>query len=293
MPEKVLIEKLICPNCKGKLSEKNNLLICDNCSDSYQIVNNIPILLPAKSELNKFGMDYLEHYKEDAELFNYFEQRECKATAHDERRLREYIASLMLKNNKTILDVGSGSAWVAERFADNSQVFSFDISQNNIENALQKVQSENHYGVVGDALNPPFAPASFDCIIASEVIEHIVEPDMFIKSLLPLLKEGGILVISTPYKEKIEYYLCIHCNRMTPKNAHLHSFDENILIALFGNKKSKYLSSYIFGNKALVVLRTYVFLQYLPFSIWKMIDKLANILIKKQAHIIIRYKNEE
>ncbi len=293
MLKKDLFEKLQCPNCKGELIETGHSLVCKNCKSKYEIKNNIPILLPKSSNANKFEMDYLNHYQEDANLFNYFEHRECKATEHDERRLREYIHSLVPNSAKTILDVGSGSAWVSKMFSDKSQVYSYDISYKNIETALQNKQSENHLGLVGDALNPPLKPNSFDCIIASEVIEHIVEPKKFIENLIPLLKKGGVLLISTPYKEKIDYYLCIHCNRMTPKNAHLHSFDENILLSLFDNGQSNKTDYKIFGNKALVILRTNIFLHYLPFTLWKIIDKLANIIIRKQAHIIIRYKNEE
>jgi hypothetical protein len=36
--------------------------------------------------------NYIEHYKKDAAEFDYFEERKG-ATAHDERRVREFIIS--------------------------------------------------------------------------------------------------------------------------------------------------------------------------------------------------------
>lgn len=282
----------VCPECRTNLQQINNQLKCSVCNRIYIIDEDIPILLPQKSKENKYDMDYIEHYQKDAEIFDYFEQRICKATEHDERRLREYIISLVPENSKNILDVGSGSAWVAASFP-NKQVFSFDIALRNVKVALKLVQRKNHLGVVGDALNPPFALSSFDCIIASEIIEHIVSPEDFISSLIPLLKPGGMLIISTPYKEVIHYSQCIHCNRLTPKNAHLHSFDEQKLTSLYDRKKLKDIKYYIFGNKALTVLRTHVFLNFLPFTLWKIIDRISNFILKKQSHIIVLYVKDE
>jgi 2-polyprenyl-3-methyl-5-hydroxy-6-metoxy-1,4-benzoquinol methylase len=282
----------VCPECRTNLQRINNQLKCGVCSRICKIDEGVPLLLPQGHKANKYDMDYIEHYQKDAEIFDYFEQRICKATEHDERRLREYIISLVPKNSKNILDVGSGSAWVAVSFP-NKQVFSLDISLKNVKEALKQEQRKNHFGVVGDALNPPFALLSFDCIIASEIIEHIVSPGDFISNLIPLLKPGGMLIISTPYKEVIHYSQCIHCNRLTPKNAHLHSFDEKKLISLYDRKKLKDIQYYIFGNKALTVLRTHVFLKCIPFPLWKIIDRISNFILKKQAHIIALYIKKE
>ena len=283
-----IIHLLVCPNCKGKLSEIDDSLFCKSCNIKYNIINDIPVFLPFESQGNKFSMNYLEHYQKDAEVFDYFEERDCSATKHDERRLREYILSLIPKDVINVLDVGSGGAWVAGKLCkEKVNVCSFDISVKNAKSALQNVKSDFHTAVAGDALNPPFADNSFDAIIASEVIEHIVEPGDFVNKLLPLLKPEGKLIISTPYKEKIHISICIHCNQPTPQNAHLHSFDEKKL-ELFSFNKSNY-SYYIFGNKALLMLRTNYILKFLPFFIWKAIDKISNIILNKPNHIISVY----
>ena len=46
LPEK-LMEKLVCPQCKGALQYGKNeeSLVCNSCKLSYRIVNNIPVLL--------------------------------------------------------------------------------------------------------------------------------------------------------------------------------------------------------------------------------------------------------
>lgn len=236
--------------------------------------------------------NYTEHYKIDAEQFDYFEKRKG-ATAHDERRVREYLASFVLPEVSTILDVGCGSAWVAQRYLKrNKKIFSLDISTVNPVKALQQFPSENHFGITADSYSLPFHEQTFDCVIASEIIEHLVQPDLFVSELIRVIKPGGTLLISTPYKEKLQYTLCIHCNRQTPMHAHLHSFDEKKLLSLFNGVGKRDLSFTIFGNKILIFLRTYVLLTYLPFLIWKMVDKIANLFYNIPAHIIIKYRKE-
>ncbi len=47
-----LLEKLVCPNCKGKLrylADKSQL-ICDPCSLVYRVDNGVPVLLVDEAE---------------------------------------------------------------------------------------------------------------------------------------------------------------------------------------------------------------------------------------------------
>lgn len=297
---------LACPDCSEELitneavngegkrekGEGNDFeLLCRNCKAMFEVKNSIPVLLPLTTDSQ--GMKYIEHYEKDAELFDYFESRECQATEHEERRLREYIVSKIPPECNVVLDVGSGGAWLSDVFDYNKHnLISFDISKKNITQTLKAQSNENHFGVVGDALNPPFIKNSIDCIVASEIIEHLTKPNDFVNKMINILAPGGHLIISTPYKEVIPQYLCIHCNQMTPKNAHLHSFDEKKLTSLFDMNTGS-IRYFIFGNKALTVLRTHVLLQFLPFLLWKFIDKIANLILKKPAHIIIVYQKKK
>ncbi|MFZ2449500.1 MAG: methyltransferase domain-containing protein [Methylovulum miyakonense] len=38
----------------------------------------------------------------------------------------------------------------------------------------------------------------FDCVLITEIIEHVAHPDDFLKKLLPMVKPGGYIVMSTP-----------------------------------------------------------------------------------------------
>ncbi len=232
--------------------------------------------------------NYIEHYKIDAEEFDYFEER-TGASEHDERRVREFILSKVDKDVNSILDVGAGGAWVAKTFAEkNKKIVSLDISKRNVKKAKELVTNPFHFPIVSDSFFLPFIDDSFDLVIASEIIEHVLDPHKFVHELFRVVKPNGKLIITTPYKEKLRYFLCVHCNKKTPLHAHIHSFDEKNLSS-YSPKESK-TKWEIFGNKHLIFLRTYILLKFLPFKIWRFIDKIFVKVLKMPVHIIVEYK---
>lgn len=289
---------LVSPDIKSGLeyNSQNNVLIDQDGGIQYNFINSVPILLPknqqnsAKTELHeKFStdFDYISHYNEDAKLFDYFEQYECEASNFENDKLRQIIIGKVSNEAGIILDVGCGSGWVANHFLNQGKtVVSMDVSAVNPVRLAEKYPLENHLAVVADVYSAPFRDNSFDCIIASEVIEHVANPKAFIDALLPLLKPSGKLIITTPHNEKLQYHLCVHCNKPTPKNAHLYSFTDSNISELLPHKGysisiSKAIDFY------LVKLRTHIILKYLPFSAWKLIDSISCNLLKKPTKYII------
>ncbi len=283
-----LMQYIVCPVSHTKLHfDTDNMTLESENSYTYKIENYIPVMLHAGIS-NKF--DYAEHYAKDAELFDYFEKR-SGGTEHDERRVKEYILSKIPNSAQTILDVGCGRAWIAEKLiAKKNFICSLDISITNPDKALSLYPAKNHAAVVADALQLPFSDNTFDCVVSSEVIEHIEKPEKFIAELFRCVKPGGSLIITTPYKEEIKYYLCIHCNKPTPVNAHLHSFDEEKLKNLYTAPDCEKFEWFTFGNKLLLHLRTHVILKFFPFWLWKLKDSFFNLLLNKQSHILAIYK---
>lgn len=47
-----LLEKLVCPTCKGKLTyeEEKERLVCQTCRVAYRINNDVPVLLADETE---------------------------------------------------------------------------------------------------------------------------------------------------------------------------------------------------------------------------------------------------
>jgi len=57
--------------------------------------------------------------------------------------------------------------------------------------------------VAGSATTLPFLSASFDAVLATEVLEHIYEPWIAVEEMRRVLRDGGTAVLSTPFVWKI------------------------------------------------------------------------------------------
>lgn len=44
----------------------------------------------------------------------------------------------------------------------------------------------------------PYADASFACVVAGEILEHVPDPDALLREIRRVLEPGGLLVLSTP-----------------------------------------------------------------------------------------------
>lgn len=267
----------------------------------FEIVEQVPVLLPANASEQCMEVTlsngvrakfyYVNHYQQDAAIFDYYESMPDGASTHENRRLREMILSEIPAGITKILDVGCGSAWVAAHFANNGNkaaVYSMDISLENPARALKEYPFERHFAIAADVYVLPFRESTFDCIIAAEVMEHTPDPKLFITNLLRILKPGGTLIITTPFNERIPYSLCVHCNCPTPHNAHLHSFNEQKVRELLAGQAVQNWKTITFANKALVKLRTHPLLQYFSLKAWKYLDKWANLLYNKPLRLLIK-----
>lgn len=306
MKIKELTGIVFCLNCGNQslnYSAESNELVCKNCNNKYRIQRGVPILLAPGNKENTFEpaihkqqgtvFDYIDHYQKDGQECNYFEERDA-GTEHADRRVREYILSQVQKKTGKILDVGCGSAWVARKMCPkNYEVFSMDISLENTSGALEKYPFVNHSAVVADVFSLPFNNNVFDYIIASEIIEHVIDPAAFVQNLMRILKPGGTLIVTTPYKEKIRYSLCVHCNKPTPLFAHIHSFDEKKLLSLYQGSNLKSTEYYTFANKIPVHLRMHVFLKYFNFWWWKKTDQLLNAFYNDPLRILVKWEKSQ
>ena len=222
-------------------------------------------------------MNYKEHYKIDAELFDYFADEQLGI---DEKRRNQTVLNLYTYNSDDeILEIGSGRGWFSIELANkNIRMTALDLSINNL-NKIKSINPKINI-VLGDANKLPFDNERFDWIVANEVLEHLEYPEKAISEWKKYLKPNGKILISVPFREKIRYSLCIHCNKKTPLNAHLHAFDEAKLAYIFRKCNMK-----ILRTEYLTIFRLNKYHKKLPFKYWKMIDSLLNNLTFKPALI--------
>jgi hypothetical protein len=103
-----------------------------------------------------------------------------------------------------------------------------------------------------------------------------------------VLKPDGVVAVTSPYREKITQHLCIHCNRPTPSNAHLHSIDEKFLERTLTEAGLRVLEVRHFHNKALAALGYPLFARRWHYGAWRALDVVANALYRKPLFIAVK-----
>src|SRR5438094_888369 len=107
------------------------------------------------------------------------------------QRLRYAIISRLVTGFTRVLDVGCGS----------SRILSAVPGMLGLDIQLHKLRYARRYGnplVHGSIFALPFVDSAFDCVICSEVIEHIPAQEKPFDELARVLKTGGRLILGTP-----------------------------------------------------------------------------------------------
>jgi dolichol-phosphate mannosyltransferase len=107
-----------------------------------------------------------------------------------QRRRHRIITNLTRGGGRT-LDIGCGSSVILQSL---NNAVGLDIQQN-------KLRYMRRYDVplVRASLTAlPFGDATFDCVVCSQVIEHVPEDPAIFTEFVRVLRPGGLLVLGTP-----------------------------------------------------------------------------------------------
>jgi SAM-dependent methyltransferase len=108
-----------------------------------------------------------------------------------------------------VIDVGCGAGRHAfEAYRRGADVIAFDQDAAELDNVAEVFRAMADAGEApasataetakGDALHLPYPDQTFDCVIASEILEHIPDDDAAISELTRVLKVGGTLAVTVP-----------------------------------------------------------------------------------------------
>jgi 2-polyprenyl-6-hydroxyphenyl methylase/3-demethylubiquinone-9 3-methyltransferase len=146
------------------------------------------------------------------------------AIAHFGRdpRARRVLAGLVA------LDVGCGGGLVTEPLARmGAAVMGIDAGEAVIAAARAHAAGQGlsiDYRAGDVTLLAAAQPASFDLITCLEVVEHVVDVQVFLNSLRRLLKPGGLLVVSTPNRTPLSWAVLIagaeRVAKLIPRGGH-------------------------------------------------------------------------
>jgi len=147
---------------------------------------------------------------------------------------------LHLAPGTSLLDVGCGAGRHSfEAYRRGADVTAFDMSEKDLLDvkamfAAMADAGESGPGgdadtVHGDARSMPFPDASFDRVIAAEVLEHIHEDTAVMAEIVRVLKPGGLGVVTVPrwLPEKVCWLLsdAYHAN----EGGHIRIYTRDVL----------------------------------------------------------------
>lgn len=107
-----------------------------------------------------------------------------------------YLRSLLEDISGKVLIIGCGSQDDMSIISDECEGVGIDISAEAIKKSKERYPRFEYF--VADAANLPFPDNSFDCVVCSEVIEHIPENEKVFSEVGRVLRNKKTFIITTP-----------------------------------------------------------------------------------------------
>ena len=121
-----------------------------------------------------------------------------------EEHFHRYYSVLKIVENKKVIDIASGEGYGSSILADAAEsVVGIDIDEETVKYANEKYCKDNLVFKTGNVSDIPADDSFADVVISFETIEHVNADaqQLFFNQIKRVLKNNGILVISTPNKE--------------------------------------------------------------------------------------------
>lgn len=121
-------------------------------------------------------------------------------TVYDEHIYR-YMFAAGLTQHKTVLDVACGTGYGLSYMAEkgSGRAVGVDLSPEAVGYARERFGGNGKISYIcADGTRMPFADDSFDAVVSFETIEHIRKYRQFLSECRRVVKEGGLLICSTP-----------------------------------------------------------------------------------------------
>jgi len=120
----------------------------------------------------------------------------------ENKRVKAVLRGLRAAPTDRVLDVGCGAGNILAR-VDAAERHGIDLSKFMVKRAVALLADKGKI-VQGNAESLPYADASFDCVIASSLLSHVLHPEIVISELKRVTRSGGRIVISVSQEEQIE-----------------------------------------------------------------------------------------
>ena len=161
---------------------------------------------------------------------------------------------------KRVLDLGCRSGALTRHFLDGNEVVGLDVDRA----ALAKAEALGIQPVQANVEEPlPFEDASFDAVVAGELLEHLQFPDGLVREIHRVLRPGGVVVGSVPNAYRLQGRLRFLRGRAPEDDpTHVHMFspaDVGALLSTFEDVRLSFVGGRYRALHARLLARDLVF----------------------------------
>jgi 2-polyprenyl-3-methyl-5-hydroxy-6-metoxy-1,4-benzoquinol methylase len=175
--------------------------------------------------------------------------------------IKKIINGLALKRDDPVLDAGCGGGAFLNYLhrAGFKNSWGFDASSEGIETAKKNFPEISDKFFIHDCYDENLPIGNkFQLIISMEVIEHLYNPNSYIKNLCNWLDNNAYLILTTPYHGYLKNLFIASLNRFDKhvdplwEGGHIKFFSKDSLYKLFEEMKIKPIGFYGSGRLPLL-----------------------------------------
>lgn len=194
---------IICPNCHCSFDWTNDR--CLHCDWRHSWIQDIPCFLSTRDNVESQFKEYIDNY-DQISLLDLEKSLQHKAylTIMSKRFFCDVESYCDGVTGKNVCELGVGLGDFFRRVLEHkaATVTGVDIS---IHYLKHLPAAPNTLRMIANAENVPFAN-QFDIIVASDIMEHVLNMPDFLASSNRALKPEGRLILKVPYQENLMQY---------------------------------------------------------------------------------------
>lgn len=192
---------LVCPTCRGPLTDSADGLACEPCGAVYPVVSDVPDFTGENAETE---LGFKERLAARAPLIYRAARLGARVlfpvwNTRSAKNLRRLEAAVFAKNAEpVILNGGSGDASGPGMSALSDR---FRARTVNVDTAVLPAVN-----LRADVAAVPLADGRVDLVLAKALLEHVPDPDAVISEFARLLRPGGRVYVEMPWLEGYHGY---------------------------------------------------------------------------------------
>jgi cyclopropane fatty-acyl-phospholipid synthase-like methyltransferase len=219
------MKKEICPCCgsnmwvRKKIDLMNDYLICNNCGLNFQEI-------PKNISNDEFFKIQQEHYFSDSDMLD---SKLMIAVETEENKTKLNKFKKYSRNHKDVIEIGPGSG-------------SFALLIESIVSSITLIEESRGFSqrlgqifkgkIINKNLSDFKTEEKYDAAFTFQVIEHVNEILDYLLTIKSILKDDGLLFLTTPNADSFQHKLPLN---LSPNfdNAHIYVFSLNSIKLLF------------------------------------------------------------